>query len=74
MKYKLINEINKNYSTIETVLTNRGIKLEDIKHYLNTTDDDINDCAALGLENLKAAAAILIKTITLTILSNSFIL
>lgn len=64
MKYKLINEINKNYSTIETVLTNRGIKLEDIKHYLNTTDDDINDCAALGLENLKAAAAILIKTIS----------
>ena len=30
-------------SAVERVLTNRGIKLENIKHYLNTTDKDILD-------------------------------
>ena len=28
-------------SAVERVLTNRGIKLENIKHYLETTDKDI---------------------------------
>ena len=42
MKYQLINPINQNYSTIEQILTNRGISKNNIYHYLNTTDDDIN--------------------------------
>lgn len=33
--------LNDNYSATEQILTNRGIKLEDIPHYLHTTDDDI---------------------------------
>jgi hypothetical protein len=63
MKYQLINPINNNYSTLEQVLTNRHIPLEEIEHYLNTTDKDINNPAALGEESLKAAAASLIKHI-----------
>ena len=42
MIYKLINEINPNYSAIEQILTNRGIALEDIPSYLGTTEEDIN--------------------------------
>ena len=37
MKYQLIKPVNLKYSAIEQILTNRGIKHEDIKHYLNTT-------------------------------------
>ena len=48
MKYKLINPINQNYSTIEQILTNRGISIDNIHHYLNTTDSDINPPESLG--------------------------
>ena len=63
MKYKLINQNNDTYSPVEQILINRGIPLNQISHYLNTTDKDINPPEALGKENLKAAATILIKTI-----------
>ena len=63
MKYKLIKEMNPQYNAIQQILTNRGIALSEIHHYLNTTDNDINDYAGLGLQNLKDAAAALIKTI-----------
>ena len=63
MKYKLIKKINQNYSPIEQILTNRGIPFNEILHYLNTTDDDINPPEALGEDKLKAAAALLINTI-----------
>ena len=63
MRYQLINQINKNYSTIEQVLTNRHISLAEVNHYLNTTDNDINEPAALGEESLKRAAASLIQHI-----------
>ena len=42
MKFQLINPINPDYSIIEQILTNRGIDKEQIGHYLNTTDEDIN--------------------------------
>lgn len=64
MKYKLIKEINPNYTAQEQVLTNRGIPYNEIKHYLNTTDNDINDYKFFGEERLKNAAAALIKTIS----------
>ena len=43
MKYQLIEPRipQEGLSAVERVLTNRGIKLENIKHYLNTTDEDI---------------------------------
>lgn len=63
MKYKLINVINPKYRVIEQILTNRGIVYNDIQHYLNTTDEDINPPEALGEEKMRAAATILIKTI-----------
>lgn len=63
MKYKLIKEVNPNYTAQEQVLTNRGIKLEDIKHYLNTTDKDINAPECFGEERLKAALAAIVKAI-----------
>ena len=63
MKYQLVKDIKSNYNTIEQILTNRGIKREEIEHYLNTTDKDINEPELLGEENLKAAAIQLIRTI-----------
>jgi len=38
MKYQLINEPNKNFSTIEQILYNRGIAEHDILHYINLSD------------------------------------
>jgi hypothetical protein len=63
MKYKLIKPINKNYSALQQVLTNRGIDINDIEHYINTTDDDINSPLSLGKEKLRAAATALLGTI-----------
>lgn len=63
MKYKLLNENTHNYNVVQTILTNRGIPLEEVYHYLNTTDNDINDMYLLGEEKLKSAATALLKTI-----------
>ena len=38
MKYKLINKPNKNFSTIQQILYNRGIAEDDILHYINLSD------------------------------------
>lgn len=58
MKYQLINPVNPNYSALEQVLTNRGIKYEDIPHYVNTTDDDINSYLLLAEESILQKAVI----------------
>lgn len=63
MKYQLINPINPSYSALEQVLTNRGIPRSEIKHYLNTTDADINDFNKLGGDRLLKAARTLIGAI-----------
>ena len=63
MKFQLINPINPNYSTIEQVLTNRGIQKQQIKHYLNTTDEDINKPEQFGESNLRTAAALVVQTV-----------
>lgn len=44
---------------VERVLTNRGIKYEDINHYLNTTEDDVLDPKLL--DNLKDGARMLVS-------------
>ena len=64
MKYKLIKEINPNYTAQEQVLTNRGIDITEIKHYLNTTDKDISAPECFGEDKLKSAAAALIQAIS----------
>ena len=48
MKYQLISPINKNYSVTEQILTNRGISINEIPHYLNTTSADINSPLVFG--------------------------
>ena len=65
MKYKLIAPVNPSYSAIEQVLTNRGIPYDEINHYLNTTDEDINSYNSFGKDNLRHAAAALIRCIQL---------
>ena len=64
MKYQLINPINQSYSTIEQILTNRGVPYNEVYHYLNTTDNDINSFTALDRNKLSAAAALLSETIS----------
>lgn len=61
MKYKLINQPNPNYSGLQQVLANR--KVEDFYHYVNTTDNDINNAESLSEEALKLAATKLILNI-----------
>lgn len=63
MKYQLINPINPNYSALEQVLTNRGIKYENILHYVNTTDEDINSFLLLGEKKLKQAVTWILEAV-----------
>lgn len=59
MKYKLRNPINKNYSPLEQIFTNRGMALSDIEHYIKVTEQD--NLSPTKLKNIKEAAQILIK-------------
>ena len=62
MKYKVIENKN-NLDYTSTVLNNRGIPIEQIANYINTTDKVINEPEAFGEENLRAAARALISGI-----------
>ena len=57
MKYELINKINPSYNAKQQILFNRGIKEKDFNHYMNLTDDDINDPECFGEDILSKAAA-----------------
>ena len=59
MIYKIIQEPNDKYNAKQQILINRGIKEEDLIHYMNTTDDDINDPELFGKPDLQAAVAAL---------------
>lgn len=50
-----------NLSAVERVLTNRGIALKDINHYLNTTDNDILDPKLIT--SIEQGAKMLVKHI-----------
>ena len=63
MKYELIAPVNSNYSAVEQILVNRGIKYEDIKYYLNTTDEVINDAVAFGEDLIKRGTRMLMSHI-----------
>ena len=57
MDYQLIKPIHDGYSAIEQVLTNRGIKFEDIDHYLNMSESD--NLSPLLLKNIESAAKLI---------------
>ena len=61
MKYQLINPLNPTLTAQEQIMVNRGFKTrEEIHHYMNLTDDDINPPEALG-EDLLRRAAVLVR-------------
>lgn len=62
MKFQLINEPNKNYSAKKQILVNRGFKPEEIDHYFNLSDADVNDPECFGEKLLFGAAAALNMT------------
>ena len=64
MRYKLINPPNKNFSTIQQILYNRGIAEQDILHYINLSDKDINSPLLLREQNLKNGLKLLLNTIS----------
>ena len=64
MKYQLINKPNKNFSAIQQILYNRGIAEDEILHYVNLSDEDINSPLLLGEENLKEALSRILHAIT----------
>lgn len=61
MEYKLISPINELYTPTQQILTNRGIPLSEIDHYLHPVPSD--NLSPLLLRNIEAAAAKLIQHI-----------
>ena len=57
MKYELINTPNPKYNAKQQILINRGLKEKDLVHYMNLTDNDINDPKCFGEQLLENAAA-----------------
>lgn len=64
MNIRLLNEPNKQFSTIEQILFNRGIKdRQEMQHYIHSTDDDINDPYLLGDEPMTQGAIALLDAL-----------
>ena len=63
MRYQLINKPNQNFSTIQQILYNRGITEDEILHYINLSDQDINSPLLLDQQNLKQGLSLLLKNI-----------
>ena len=63
MKITLINNPTPGLSATQQVLINRGVSFDNIYHYLNTTDNDINPPEALGEQMLKDALRLLLMAV-----------
>ena len=63
MKYELINQPNKNFSALQQILYNRGITEDEILHYVNLSDQDINSPLSLGEVNLKNGVMAIVNTV-----------
>ena len=63
MKTKLYSKFDENVPMLNRVLINRGVPINELRHYMNTTDKDINDFLSLGEDDLKQAAIHLCNTI-----------
>ena len=64
MQYKLIKPMNPKYNAVEQIITNRNIPIEEVYHYLHTTDEDINSPLSFGEDRIKAAASTLVSHIS----------
>lgn len=62
MKINLINDIDYNLTPSQQILFNRGIPVDKIHAFLNTTDEVINDYKLL--DNIKVAAEVLLAHLT----------
>ena len=62
MNYKLRSERNKDLSITEQIFLNRGFALEDINHFLNTTQDDVLSPDTIA--HMRDGAQMLIKHIS----------
>lgn len=62
MKYQLINAPNNIYNAQSQILINRGIKENEIQHYMNLTNKDLNEPEIFGEKLLQDAAAALRDT------------
>lgn len=56
MKYELINKPNIKYNAKQQILINRGLKDEQLIHYMSLNDDDICSPSAFGEEVMAGAA------------------
>ena len=63
MKTKLYSKFDENTPMLNRVLINRGVPINELRHYMNTTDRDINDFLSLGEDDLKQAVVHLCNTI-----------
>lgn len=63
MEYELISKTVKDSNVLNQILLNRGFKtVSNIKHYLNTTNDDILD--PLLLDNIHEGAQMLMRHVS----------
>ena len=53
MKTKLYSKFDENTPMLNRVLINRGVPINELRHYMSTTDRDINDLLFLGECDLK---------------------
>ena len=63
MKYKLINTPNQKYNAKQQILINRGMKEENLVHYMNLSESDINDPAIFGTYLMDNAAKCLLDNL-----------
>ena len=61
MRYELINTPNPKYNAKQQILINRGLKETDLVHYMNLSDDDINDPSIFGEELMDTATKCLLN-------------
>ena len=61
----LTNEYTEDGNATSHILLNRGLPQEELYHYINSSDEDINDPALFGENLLNLAAKTLIKHISL---------
>lgn len=65
MKIQLLSSLDSDLTITEQILSNRGIKISEVYHYLNTTDKDINSPLDFGETRMKSAAVAIVNCIKL---------